>query len=141
MCIRDSLPEYGAHSTYGVRVTRTPLALAALASAAVPGLDPATVKGAAQRPGHQFEVAFIEDTQHRRWVVRAPMTVAAGAHNPTAMLRVFDEGNLELMSGTLRGALDCGGVEAWHCGAGEGGEGKGSASHCYTVCRVRPILW
>jgi len=32
-----------------------------------------------QRPGRQFEVAFIEDTQHRRWVVRAPMSAAAGA--------------------------------------------------------------
>jgi len=60
-------------------VTRTPLALAALASAAVPGLDPATVEGTAQLPGHQFEVAFIQDTQHRRWVIRAPMTAAAGA--------------------------------------------------------------
>jgi macrolide phosphotransferase len=60
-------------------VTRTPLALAALASAAVPGLDPATVEGTAQLPGHQFEVAFITDTQHRRWVVRSPMTAAAGA--------------------------------------------------------------
>jgi macrolide phosphotransferase len=45
----------------------------------VPGLDPATVEGVVQRPGHQFEVAFIHDTQHRRWVVRAPMSVAAGA--------------------------------------------------------------
>jgi len=60
-------------------VTRTPLALAALASAAVPGLDPETVEGAVQPPGHQFEVAFVHDTQHRRWVVRAPMTAAAGA--------------------------------------------------------------
>jgi macrolide phosphotransferase len=60
-------------------VTRTPLALAALASAAVPGLDPAEVEGVVQLPGHQFEVAFIEDTQRRRWVVRVPMTAAAGA--------------------------------------------------------------
>jgi macrolide phosphotransferase len=60
-------------------VTRTPLALAAIASAAVPGLDPVNVNSVIQRPGHQFEVAFIEDTQHRRWVVRAPMTAAAGA--------------------------------------------------------------
>jgi aminoglycoside phosphotransferase (APT) family kinase protein len=45
----------------------------------VSGLDPATVKGVVQLPGHQFEVAFIEDTRHRRWVVRAPMTAAAGA--------------------------------------------------------------
>ncbi len=60
-------------------MTRTPLALAALASAAVPGLDPASVEGTAQLPGQQFEVAFITDNQHRRWVVRSPMTAAAGA--------------------------------------------------------------
>lgn len=60
-------------------MTRTPLALAALASAAVPGLDPATVEGTAHRPRHRFEVAFIEDTQHRRWVIRAPISAAAGA--------------------------------------------------------------
>jgi aminoglycoside phosphotransferase (APT) family kinase protein len=45
----------------------------------VPGLDPESVEGVVQRPGHQFEVAFIHDTQHRRWVVRAPMSAAAGA--------------------------------------------------------------
>jgi len=60
-------------------VTRTPLALAALASAAVPGLDPVSVEGVAQLPGQQFEVAIIHDTQHRRWVIRAPLTAAAGA--------------------------------------------------------------
>ncbi|MBC7560360.1 MAG: phosphotransferase [Dermatophilaceae bacterium] len=60
-------------------MTRTPLALAALASAAVPGLDPAFVEGVISLPGHQFDVAFINDTQHRRWVLRAPMSAAAGA--------------------------------------------------------------
>jgi macrolide phosphotransferase len=60
-------------------VTRTPLALAAIASAAVPGLDPATVERVEPLPGHQFEVAFIQDTQHRRWVVRVPINAAAGA--------------------------------------------------------------
>jgi len=30
-------------------------------------------------PGHQFEIAFINDTQRRRWVVRAPISAAAGA--------------------------------------------------------------
>jgi hypothetical protein len=43
------------------------------------------------------------------------------------MLRVVDEGNLELISGTLQDNLDRGGVEPRHCGAGEGGEGKGSS--------------
>jgi macrolide phosphotransferase len=66
-------------------VTRTPLALAALASAAVSGLDPADVQGAVQLPGHQFEVAFITDTEHRRWVVRAPLTAAAGAQMDAAV--------------------------------------------------------
>ena len=60
-------------------MTRTPLALAALASAAVPGLDPETVEGVVPQAGQQFEVAFIQDTQHRRWVVRSPLTAAAGA--------------------------------------------------------------
>ena len=66
-------------------MTRTPLALAALASAAVPGLDPVEVEGAVQVRGHQFEVAFITDTQHRRWVVRAPVTAAAGAQMDAAV--------------------------------------------------------
>ena len=60
-------------------MTRSALALAALASAAVPGLDPATVEAVETRPGQQFELAFVQDTQHRRWVVRAPLTRAAGA--------------------------------------------------------------
>ncbi len=50
----------------------------------MPGLDPVQVEGAAQQPGHQFEVAFITDTQHRRWVVRAPLTAAAGAQMDAA---------------------------------------------------------
>ena len=45
----------------------------------MPGLDPATVEGVVPLAGQQFEVAFVQDTQHRRWVVRAPLTAAAGA--------------------------------------------------------------
>ena len=51
----------------------------------MPGLDPATVEGVAPLPGHQFEVAFVEDTQRRRWVVRAPMSAAAGAQMDVAV--------------------------------------------------------
>ena len=58
---------------------RSPLFLAALASAAVPGLDPASVEALPSEPGQLFDVAFVQDTQHRRWVVRAPRTQAAGA--------------------------------------------------------------
>lgn len=58
---------------------RSPLFLAALASAAVPGLDPASVEALPSQSGQQFDVAFVQDTQHRRWVIRAPRTAAAAA--------------------------------------------------------------
>jgi macrolide phosphotransferase len=60
-------------------VERSPLFLAALASAAVPGLDPASVEGVPSGPGQRYDVAFVEDTMQHRWVVRAPRTAAAGA--------------------------------------------------------------
>jgi hypothetical protein len=41
----------------------------------------------------------------------------------------------------LHNTLDGRGVESRHGGAGECGEGKGSAGHPDTVCRVRPIGW
>jgi len=60
-------------------VTRSPLFLAALASSAVPGLDPVTVEGVPARPGDLFEIAYVQDSQDRRWVVKCPATPAAGA--------------------------------------------------------------
>ncbi|WP_277454665.1 phosphotransferase [Janibacter sp. DB-40] len=60
--------------------SRGPLTLAALASAAVPGLDPDTVQGVvASGPADAVEVAFIQDREHRRWVIRCPRTPAASA--------------------------------------------------------------
>jgi aminoglycoside phosphotransferase (APT) family kinase protein len=59
-------------------VTRSPLALAALASAAVPGLDPVAV-GAPDVAGMDFDVAVVTDDRQRRWVVRAPRRAAASA--------------------------------------------------------------
>ncbi|MGA8979810.1 MAG: phosphotransferase, partial [Pedococcus sp.] len=58
---------------------RSPLFLAALASAAVPGLDPASVEALPGAPAHHYDVAFIQDTQHRRWVIRVPRTQGAAA--------------------------------------------------------------
>ncbi|MGZ4697391.1 MAG: phosphotransferase [Oryzihumus sp.] len=59
-------------------MTRSALALAALASAAVPGLDPTAVEAAA--PGASaFDLAFVTDAESRRWVVRSPRSRAAGA--------------------------------------------------------------
>ena len=58
---------------------RSPLFLAALASAAVPGLDPASVEALPGTPDHHYDVAFVQDTQHRRWVIRVPRTQGAAA--------------------------------------------------------------
>jgi aminoglycoside phosphotransferase (APT) family kinase protein len=66
-------------------VDRSPLFLAALASAAVPGLDPASVEALPGTTDHPdqgaggYDVAFVQDTQHRRWVVRVPRSQAAAA--------------------------------------------------------------
>jgi hypothetical protein len=57
------------------------------------------------------------------------------------MLRILDERNLELMSGQKPDAFDGYGVESRHRSAGEGGEGKGSAGHPDTVCRLGTIGW
>ncbi|MCA1782360.1 MAG: 2'-phosphotransferase [Intrasporangiaceae bacterium] len=56
------------------------LRLAALASAAVPGLDPMAVQEVMGGADEHFDVAFIQDTQQRRWVIRAPRTEVAAAH-------------------------------------------------------------
>ncbi len=84
---RDSgdLRRFGAATAYGGRVSRKPAFLAALASSAVPGLDPVSVQAALTEPGHYHEVAFVTDSQHRRWVVRAPLTSAAGAQMDTSV--------------------------------------------------------
>ena len=58
---------------------RTPSFLAALASAAVPGLDPVSVEALPSVEDQDYDVAFVQDSEHRRWVVRAPRTEAAGA--------------------------------------------------------------
>ncbi len=78
---RALLPTKAPLSSYGGRVTsRGPLALAALASAAVPGLDPSSVEGVvASGPARSFDVAFVQDHEHRRWVIRCPRTPAASA--------------------------------------------------------------
>ncbi|AEE45303.1 phosphotransferase [Cellulomonas fimi] len=57
---------------------RSPLALAALATVAVPGLDAYDVRRPPQ-PGTDYDVAVVIDAQRRRWVVRAPGSAAAGA--------------------------------------------------------------
>ncbi|WP_068254429.1 phosphotransferase [Janibacter corallicola] len=60
--------------------SRGPLALAALASAAVSGLDPSSVEGVVPQGAlDPYEVAFVQDHDHHRWVIRSPRTAAASA--------------------------------------------------------------
>lgn len=59
-------------------MSRSPLALAALATVAVPGLDAYDVR----RPevsGGDFDVAIVIDAARRRWVVRSPTSARSGA--------------------------------------------------------------
>ncbi|MCC2309770.1 macrolide 2'-phosphotransferase [Cellulomonas chengniuliangii] len=57
---------------------RSPLALAALATVAVPGLDAYNAYPAAGTGG-DYDAAVVIDSTSRRWVVRAPVHPAAGA--------------------------------------------------------------
>jgi macrolide phosphotransferase len=71
---------------------RSPLALAALASAAVRGLEPVRAQLLAAA-ADDVDVALVEDNLKRQWVVRAPRNTAAG-------VRMDQEGQLisQLMS-------------------------------------------
>ncbi len=68
-------------TAYGGGVKRTDLALAALASAAVPGMKPVTVARMSVERGAETELeqAVVEDATGRRWLVRSPLTAIAGA--------------------------------------------------------------
>ncbi|WP_280527375.1 phosphotransferase [Ruania zhangjianzhongii] len=57
---------------------RSPLALAALATVAIRGLDVVATRPP-RNPGADFDVVGVMDAQRRRWIVRAPRTAAAGA--------------------------------------------------------------
>ncbi|MFC6422697.1 phosphotransferase [Ornithinimicrobium tianjinense] len=61
---------------------RSDLAMAALASAAVPGMKPVSVAGMRQMPADEdagVQRALVEDATGRRWVVHAPLDAVAGA--------------------------------------------------------------
>lgn len=58
---------------------RRPLTLAALANAAVPGLQPVQVEGSRLPVGARYQQATVEDAAGGRWLVRSALTTPAGA--------------------------------------------------------------
>lgn len=78
---------------------RSPLALAALATVAVPGLDAFDVRRPAQASAG-VDTAVVIDATGRRWVVRAPQDAGAGAALEAevalleGLVRYVDEGAL-----------------------------------------------
>jgi macrolide phosphotransferase len=67
-----------APGQYGGGVSaRSPLALAALASAAIRGLEPVHAR-ILEAAADDVDVALVEDNLKRHWVVRAPRNAAAG---------------------------------------------------------------
>ena len=100
-----------------VPTKRSPLALAALASAAVPDLDPVSVEQVRTEPTSRFDVAFVQDAEHRRWVIRCPRTPAASAQlEQSAALTHLVSRRLQLSVPVVRGwvALPEGGRAAVH---------------------------
>lgn len=71
------LPAAAPDPYYCGKVQRSHLALAALATVAVPGIDIYQARTAPAPEG--FEAAYVLDAEGRTWVVRAPLDAAAGA--------------------------------------------------------------
>lgn len=69
---------HACFSPYGCTVPRSPLALAALASVAVPGLDVYDVLRSPTTDA-DFDVVVVKDATGERWVVKAPRRASAGA--------------------------------------------------------------
>ncbi len=75
----------GRRSIYRGRVRRTPIELAAIATAAVPGLAPTAVCSAPDDPA-DFDSALLVDSEGKRWRVRSPRHAEASARLETEFL-------------------------------------------------------
>src|SRR6478735_820971 len=75
----------GRRSTYRGRVRRKPIELAAVATAAVPGLTPTAVSSAPDDPA-DFDAALLLDSEGKRWRVRSPRHAEASARLETEFL-------------------------------------------------------
>lgn len=83
----------GRGSIYRGSVRREPIELAAVATAAVPGLTPTAVSSAPDDPA-DFDSALLLDSEGKRWRVRSPRHAEASARLETEflVLRAFTPG-------------------------------------------------
>lgn len=83
----------GPGSIYRGSVRRKPIELAAVATAAVPGLTPTAVSSAPDDPA-DFDSALLLDSEGKRWRVRSPRHAEASARLETEflVLRAFTPG-------------------------------------------------
>lgn len=75
----------GRHAIYRGTVRRKPIELAAVATAAVPGLTPTAVSSAPDDPA-DFDSALLLDSEGKRWRVRSPRHAEASARLETEFL-------------------------------------------------------
>jgi aminoglycoside phosphotransferase (APT) family kinase protein len=90
-------------------VRRKPIELAAVATAAVPGLTPTAVSSAPDDPA-DFDSAFLVDSEGKRWRVRSPRHAEASARLETEflVLRAFVPGiraELPFLMPTIAGTV------------------------------------
>lgn len=75
----------GGQAIYRGTVRRKPIELAAIATAAVPGLTPTAVSSAPDDPA-DFDSALLLDSEGKRWRVRSPRHAEASARLETEFL-------------------------------------------------------
>ena len=102
----------GRRAIYRGTVRRKPIELAAVATAAVPGLTPTAVSSAPDDPA-DFDSALLLDSEGKRWRVRSPRHAEASARLETEflVLRAFAPGiraELPFLMPTVAGSVRLG---------------------------------
>ena len=116
----DSPPPHrclGRQSIYRGTVRRKPIELAAVATAAVPGLTPTAVSSAPDDAA-DFDSALLLDSEGKRWRVRSPRHAEASARLETEflVLRAFAPGiraELPFLMPTVAGSVRLGALSTF----------------------------
>ena len=107
----------GLRAIYRGKVRRKPIELAAVATAAVPGLTPTAVSSAPDDPA-DFDSALLLDSEGKRWRVRSPRHAEASARLETEflVLRAFApaiRAELPFLMPTIAGSVRIGSLSTF----------------------------